>query len=200
MKWFLSAFVVLFLSGCVQVFPEQPFGAKTIVIRVEGLADVDGPEVDWQLIVERPTTSAELDKNVIAVQDKTEVIRYISDTVLADDLTEVLERAIIDAFLESHKIKGVGGNGAGISADYILLSDVDAFGLYVHGVDSLPQAQFEMVAQLVEVQTRRVVAKKRFSARVAVPERTVLLVANALNEVVTKVLRDVLEWTLKTKR
>lgn len=200
MKWLMGAFAALFLSGCIQVFPDQPSGAKTIVIRVDGLADIAAPDVDWQLIVERPTTSAELDKNVIAVQDQTETIRYISDAVLPDDLTEVLERATIDAFLESHKIKGVGGNGSGISADYILLSDIDAFGLYVGGVGMLPDAQFELVAQLVEVKTRKVVAKKRFKAQATVPEKTVFLVANALNEVVTQVLRDVVVWALTTGR
>ncbi len=196
MRWVLLCCLPFFLTGCVHIFPEQPSGVKTIVIRAEGCSAVEGPEVESQLIVERPTTSSELDKNIIAVMGETDTLLYISDTVLSDDLTEVIERATIEAFLESKKIKGVGGNGSGISADYILLSDIDSFGLYVPHKGATPEARFEMVGQLVDVKTRKVVSKKRFSAMVPVPAKTVSVVANALNDVVSHVLRDVLTWVL----
>ena len=187
--------LLLLLPSCMQLFPETDPKQKVLVLNPGPVVVADQPAVSWQLIIPRPTAAAYLNTSMIVVNDGSPAVEYVGGAIWSDDVLDMTQDLLADAFLSSGKIRGVGKSVNTLKADYILLVDINEFGLQVGALPDQPKVVVEFTVQLVEAETRSSIAVKTFRQQEDAAAPQVDVVAEAFNRALKALFPRLLEWT-----
>jgi cholesterol transport system auxiliary component len=160
LRWAALA-AALLLGGCELIkAAEEPTDLYTITPK--STFDASMPSVFWQLAVEVPNASANLNTSRIAIAQSPTSSDYYSKTAWTDRAPLMVQTRIVDSFENSHKIIAVARESIGLRANYVLQSDLRNFeAMYFYGKEQ-PIAHVRIVAKLVRMPDRQIVAVGSF--------------------------------------
>ena len=189
-----AAFAALALASCqlpgsgpppreFRVTPKTTFGENL-------------PQVDWALVVDRPSSDPSFDTTRIARTSGVEV-EYYANANWVDRPPAMIEPMIIQSFRNSGAIKVVAGRRSDVRPDFMLQTTITAF--QAQPVDSgPPEARVVLDASLMAMPKRRVVGTTEIGRSVTAQAATLDAIAAAFDDALGKVLKRLVEWTLVT--
>jgi len=186
---------VFLLSSCIKLFPEASTNEKTILLELTDLKVDKAKKVDWQLLIEKPTAPSHLNTSLIAVSNQDGTANYIENAQWADDLPDILHTNLIDAFIISNKIMGVGRSAIGLDVKYTLHVDINDFELDT-SKEKEPHIKISLTAQLMEMLTRKVTMIKTFTTTLPVSYNNIKSTSQSFNQALETVLSKIVVWTL----
>lgn len=158
--------------------------------------DENLPQVDWALVVDRPSSDPSFDTTRIARTSGVEV-EYYANASWVDRPPAMIEPMIIQSFRNSGAIKVVAGRRSDVRPDFMLQTTITAF--QAQSTDSgPPEARVVISADLMAMPRRRVVGTTEIGRSVPAQAATLDAIAAAFDDALGKVLKRLVEWTLVT--
>jgi len=180
------------ISGC----SGGPFSPKNDTYELTGIPPVSGPSSRGrQIVVTDPTALKSLDSTNIVVRTSPSSIQYLARSQWNDNLPDVIQQSLIEAFVDSKRLGGVGQPGDSIAVDYLVSPTIRAFEVVTGtGGDT---AVVEIAVRIVNDRNGVVRATKTFQATAPVRGNTNADFIHALDEANGTVIHDIVAWTLK---
>jgi len=160
-------------------------------------ADPTWPSVQWQLSVSRPTTPRTLDSLRIAVRPVPGELQVYKDAGWSKPPADQLLDTVLRALEDSGKIPAVARQGSGITADYKLIMDLRRFEADYAGA-GVPAATIEVNVKLLHARDQDVADARTFLLAVPASGVDAAQVAQAFEQALGTVSRDVAGWVLAT--
>ena len=185
----------LLLGGCQLInAAEEPTDLYTITPK--STFDADLPAVFWQLAVEVPVASANLNTGHIAIAQSPTSSDYYSKTAWTDRAPLMVQTRIVDSFENSHKIVAVARESIGLRANYVLQPDLRNFeAMYFYG--GTPIVHVRIVAKLVRMPDRQIIGVATFERCVRARADKVPKVVDAFDQALGSVMKRLVSWTLR---
>jgi cholesterol transport system auxiliary component len=156
----------------------------------------DLPRVKWILVVERPSADASVDTPRMARTSGVE-IEYYAGAVWVDRPAVMIEPLIIQSFRSSGAIEVVADRRADVRPDFVLQTSIEAFEA-METASGPPDVRATMAATLIRMPRRQVVGTTTLDHTVTAQAPDIASIAVAFDEALGKVLKDLVEWTLRT--
>lgn len=193
----LTLLASLSLAGCINAeLPGSGPGPKLYELSAKSTYDQNLPSVKWQLVVSEPVSASHVNTNRIALRPAPLAVEYYKGVAWADRAPRMIQTRIIESFERTNKIQAVGRDGEGLRADYALKTELREF-IAIYGEGTTPQILIRMNAKLVKMPERVIVADDTFEYREAAAGTDIDSVVTAYNEAMGKVLKRLVEWTLR---
>ena len=158
--------------------------------------DENLPQVDWALVVDRPSSDPSFDTTRIARTSGVEV-QYYADASWVDRPPAMIEPMIIQSFRNSGAIKVVAGRRSDVRPNFMLQTTITAFQSQL--IDSgRSEARVVISASLMAMPKRQVVGTTEIGRTVPAQAATLDAIAAAFDDALGKVLKRLVEWTLVT--
>src|SRR5262245_49737106 len=155
------------------------------------------PDVYWQLAVEVPAASANLNTGRIAIAMTPTSTDYYAKVAWTDRAPLMVQTRIIDSFESSRKIVAVARESIALRANYVLQPDLRNFeALYYYGQP--PIVRVRIIAKLVRMPDRQIIGVASFERCVRARADKVPQVVKAFDQALGGVLRQLVSWTLRT--
>ena len=154
------------------------------------------PEVDWSLMVERPNALRSIDTPRIARTSGVEIQHYAGATWV-DRPPVMIEPLIIQSFRSSEAIDVVVDRRASIRPDFLLQTDLAAFEA-METASGPPDVRVAMSATMIRMPRREVVGTTHIARTVTAQATSLQAIALAFGDALGKVLKQLVEWTLRT--
>lgn len=194
----LAAPVAGLASACEVAVPGQGPPPDLYRLSPKSSFDDDLPNVDWQLVIETPTANAGIDTTRITLQRTPIKLEYYARSQWSDRAPLMIQTLIIESFENSGRIISVGRDVIGLRADYQLKTELREFQAeYFNG---RPRAHVGITARLVKMPRRAIIGAQSFRAEVPATADEIEAIVDAFDEALGKVLRQLVQWTLKVGR
>ena len=148
-------------------------------------AGLGGP----QLMVNEPSALQALDSDRILVRDGGS-LSYLPDGQWSDRLPRLFQVRLIQTFENASSLGRVSRPGDRVTPDLALSADIRNFGIDAQ----TSQAVVDVTVRIVLDRTGRVAAARAFSARVPVASISGPAAAQALDQAMAQVLREIVRW------
>ena len=189
--------LVSLAAGCSSLVPGQGPPPDLYRLQTKPQFPADMPQVDWQLQIPAPTAPAGLDTTRIALLHNPARIEYYARSDWMDRAPLLVQAMMIQAFESSGRILSVGEGSANARTDYVLTTDLRDFQAeYFMG--PLPEVHVGVTAKLVSLKRRAIVALRKFDDGATAKADRIEDVVGAFAEALSKVLSDLVPWTLTT--
>jgi cholesterol transport system auxiliary component len=197
-RWIALAATAALLTGCTLLeAAEEP--TDLYQATPKSTFDPDMPTVLWQLAVDVPIASANLNTGRIAISQSPTSYDYYTKTAWTDRAPLMVQTRIVDSFENSHKIVAVSRESIGLRANYLLQPDLRNFeAMYFYEKDKPPIAHIRVVAKLVRMPDRQIISVAVFERCVRAREDKVPKVVEAFDQALGSVIKQLVSWTLKT--
>ena len=156
----------------------------------------DAPKVDWQLAVALPNAPQSLDTTRIALELTPQTMDYYANASWQDRAPVIVQRTLLEGFEKSGKIAAVARDTGGMRGDYILQSDLRAFGARYEVPDTAPMVIVDISARLLRTPGREIVAtlQARHTAQASV--NSVPAVVAAFDQALGETAEQIVAWAL----
>jgi cholesterol transport system auxiliary component len=193
-RWLAGA-AALALAGCASLFVATPPGN---LYRLAAANDFPSnlPDVGAQMLVDLPEAPAAIDTNRIALSKSPLSLDYYADSVWTDRVPDVLENLLVASFEDSRAITAIGRGSSGLRADFILRTEIRHFEAVYDAAGDPPRVWVAIIARLVAMPQRRIIAQARFEQRAPAAADNVPAVVAAFNTATDAALRAIVLWTL----
>lgn len=151
---------------------------------------ISGGQIEGQVVVSVPAAIALYQTDRIIVKDAAGSVSLLPGGQWADQLPNLLQARIVEAFENASKIRAVTRPGEGVQADYALSSAIRVFQINA----ATGEAVVELSVKLVSATGGRVVAARIFAARVPVAQVAAAEAARGLDQALGNVLREMVRW------
>lgn len=185
------------LSGCGGTLLSRPEPPDLYTLTPKSTFDEGLPTVDWQLLVEEPTASAGLDTERIAFLEDFVRLQYYADVAWTDRAPAMVQRLLIESFENSGRIASVGREGFGLRANYILKTELREFQAERQD-GAAPTVRARLGVKLTAMPERVIIANDGFGAVDTARSQDFRDIILAFDEALGDVMRDTVEWTLRT--
>ncbi len=189
----LSA-AALALAGCSDLV--GPPEASPIYVMRPQFPVAPAVKVPWSLSLVRPTASAALDSDRIAILQPGGILDYYAKAQYADPLPALVETALLDAFTRTSALPGVGRAAEGLRSDYHLYTDIKDFEARYAVADGIPDVVVTLNARLVVSRGRAVAGNTSITRTVRASANTVPAATQALSEALAGVVGEIVTWAL----
>jgi cholesterol transport system auxiliary component len=108
----------------------------------------------------------------------------------------LLENLLLASFENTGAITAIDSGSAGLRADFMLRTEIRHFEAVYNGGSGAPYVWVEMIARLVAMPQRTIVAQARFQRSLPAAANSVPAVVAAFNAATKATLRDIVLWTL----
>jgi cholesterol transport system auxiliary component len=152
-------------------------------------ADVDAPV----LLVNRPMARIDLDTTRMAYREQDYQLRYFARSRWADTPAQLLLPGLVEALEASGQFGAVVRVGSAARAGLRLDADLLEFSQDFR--DGSGEFQLRLRLQLMDLETRAVLASRIFTTRAAAPERSPRGVAHAANAAWQTLLPELVAFT-----
>ena len=193
----LPLFMILtLLSGCNTGSLLAPAGPAPALytLAAPDQNGAPGARVDWQLLVEAPIVTLDLNTARIAVAPSAQRVDYYADVAWADRAPVLIQNMIIESFDRSGRIAGVDRQHGGLRADFLLETDLRDF--QVEAQQSPPSAHVRITAKLVRMRDRSIVGSRTFENAAPVGDGGFPAPVTAFDAALRQILPDLVTWTL----
>ncbi len=121
---------------------------------------------------------------------------YYADSEWTDSVPALVQTALLASFENSEAITAIDRESIGLRADFILKTEIRHFEAVGVGSGAPPTAWVAIVARLVAMPQREIIAQASFERRVPAAATEVPAVVAAFNAAANAVIRDIVEWTV----
>ena len=156
----------------------------------------DVPAVDWQLVVEEPSTAKGIDTDRIAIAPSPLEVMYLASSRWADRAPRMVQQLLIQSFENSKKIVSVGRQSIGLRSDYVLKVELREFQAE-KTAEGGTVAHVRLNLKLVRVALGQIVASESFDFSRPAASESVPDIVQAFDDAVGAVLKRAVTWTLK---
>jgi cholesterol transport system auxiliary component len=153
------------------------------------------PSVDWQLVVDTPTASTELDTTRIVLSRTPVTIDYFGDAAWPDRAPQMIQTLILESFENTGKILAIARDAVGLRADYVLRSELRHFQAVYDG-EVAPTVWVRIGARIVKTPEGRIVGQEVFESRVPASANRMDAIVDAFDEALGAVMKRMVAWTL----
>ncbi|MFC4821997.1 ABC-type transport auxiliary lipoprotein family protein [Dokdonella ginsengisoli] len=154
-----------------------------------------GPRVDWQLVVDTPSSSGMLDSVRMLASPVAGELEVFPKARWRDPAPTLLRSLIIEGFESSGRIVGVGSATSGLGADYALAIELRDFQLEIR--DGAPRAAVRFQARLFDYVSNRVVATQAFAQETPAAGSDAASAFAAFESGLNAVIPQLVDWTLR---
>ena len=194
----LCAGALLGLAGCSGILPGQGAAGGALPPDPQEPLFRGGPaQVDWQLVLETPTSNAALNTTRVALQRDPMRIEYYARAGWVDLAPIMLQTLLLESFENSNSIVSVGRENIGLRSDFVLKTDLREFQAVYSGTGP-PEVLVAMTVKLVQMPRRTIVGNAKFSHRTQASADSLDAVVDAFDVALGKALKRVVLWTLET--
>lgn len=196
LRLFAGLALAALVGGCELIrAAEEPTDLYTITPK--STFEPNMPDVYWQLAVETPVSSANLNTGRIAIAMSPTSSDYYSKTAWTDRAPLMVQTRIVDSFENSRKIVAVSRESVALRANYILQPDLRNFeAMYFYG--GTPIVKVKLVVKLVRMPERQIIGVATFERCVRSRADKVPKVVEAFDQALGSVMKQLVNWTLKT--
>jgi cholesterol transport system auxiliary component len=182
-------------TGCTSLIPGAGAPPQIYVLTPKSTFVAELPRVDWQLLVDVPAASAELDTTRVVLSRSPVTIDYFADAAWPDRAPSMVQTLIIESFENTGKILAVGRESVGLRADYILKPELRHFQAVYDGPGA-PTVWVRLGARVIVVPEGRIVAQDIFESRIPAEQNTMPAIVAAYDEALGAVMKRVVTWVL----
>lgn len=200
MSWIarpLAASLLLALAGCGGILP-QP-APPPLLFRLTPASQFSAPArvVPVQLAIDAPSAEAALDTTRIALTRSPTTLDYFADSAWSDRLSSVLQAGLVASFDKADRIAAVAPQGGALRVDVMLVTTLHHFEA-VYGEKAAPTWRVELMAKLVRMPERTLIAARAFSAEAPAERNAIPAIVDAANAAWQRVASDIVDWTATT--
>jgi len=186
------------LPACAAVDLITPAPPQLYTLSPKTTFPADAPAVDWQLLVEAPIAPAAIDTARIVVARTPMAIDYFADVAWVDRAPQMVQTLMVESFESSRRITAIGREGLALRADYILRTELREFQAEFDPGDPRPSANVRLIARLVRMPEREIVAIESFESRERAATTDFPALIGAFDTALGAVLRRMVDWTLRS--
>lgn len=190
-RWTLAA-VVFLTAGCVSLLPETAPPKPRYHISAIDAGTIQGPSVDWSLIVDDPRSTRIYDSVRIAVSTAPGKVEYFAGGEWADRAPRLFQTALVQTFENSGRILAVGDHAALPVGDIVLQIDIRALQLDVKSGG--PVSSVSVYTRLTDGKGS-IYAARLFGASEPARSDAADDVVAAMNTVLNGVIAEIVAWT-----
>jgi len=154
------------------------------------------PQVDWQLVVERPVAAAGLNSQRIALQRSAVTLDYFARANWTDAAPQLIQSLLIESFENTGKIRAVTREATQLRPDYVLQTELREFQAEYGAAGQAPVARVRLNAKLIRVPERVIVGSHTVERTVPAAKPDMENIILAFDEALGKVMRQIVEWAL----
>ena len=195
-RLFLS--LTLLLAACGAVGKATvPLDAYTL----SPLPVVKGTASAQHLVVELPTASGALTTDRILIKPNALQAEYLPKGRWVDPAPELIQTLLVASLQNSGGYRLVGRDGAGLTPDYVLLVEVNAFQAEASALgtpDTL--VRVGLTLSLVREEDQSLIATRRFDQTASAATADTLALVGAFDQATRQVLAAAVAWVTKTAR
>jgi cholesterol transport system auxiliary component len=186
--------VPILLAGCGGLLPKAP---ERPLYRLNPVMALQTPprRVDALLVVATPTASAGLDTKRMALFQSPVAIDYFAEGEWIDRPPFLVKEALIEGFQKSGAFSGVSSEGLGLSADYVLNTDIRDFTAIYDSPDGPPLARVRIAAELITMPGRNIAATISVTREARAGAVDLPAIVNAFNQALGEAIRDLIVWS-----
>lgn len=156
----------------------------------------DVPSVDWQLVVEEPSTAKGIDTDRIAIAPTTLEVKYFAGSRWADRAPRMVQQLLIQSFENSKKIVSVGRQSMGLRSDFVLKAELREFQAE-KTAEGGTTVRVRMNLKLVRPAIGQIVASESFESVKPSASENVPDIVAAFDDAIGAVMKRAVTWTLK---
>lgn len=203
-----AAICVLVLYGCSVQLPGAGAPPQLYVLTPKSTFPEGLEPVDWQLLVELPTSPAGLDSPRIAVSYSPIELDYFARSNWTDRAPRMIQRLIVESFENSERIVGVGTDSVGLRSDFLLKTEIREFQAEYRGsggagaspespgTGAAPMIRVRLGVKLVRMPRRVIAASASFENVVPAENNTMQGIIMSFDEALGDTIKDVVVWAL----
>ena len=151
-------------------------------------------------MVAEPTATAAVSTDRIAVQPSPFEVEYLPRARWVDRAPLIIQALLIESYENSGRVDAVGRSAIGLSADYIIVTDVREFQARVPDgapEDSPLQAQVRLNIKIVYTELDRIIASNSFERTVTTASDDTKDVVAAFDQALGSTMRNAVEWSIR---
>ncbi len=191
----LAGGAVLALAGCASLLGVAPPGHLYRLTAADAYP-ANLPRLRAQLLIDLPQAPAGIDTSRIALSRSPLSLDYFADSEWTDRVPALLQTALLASFENTGAITAVDRESTGLRPDFVLETQIRHFEAVYGQSAAPPTAWVAMIARLVAMSRRRIVAQTAFERRVAAAANTIPNAVAAINSAADAVMREIVLWTL----
>lgn len=189
-----AAAVLAGLSAC-SILPAPVVRTPYVLPMAAVTADAQLPAAGWSLRVVTPQAVRSLDSRQWWIVAPDASVSAYKNVLWAETAPVMVRERLITAFVDARRFSGVSNELSGLPADFELESSLRAF-----QVLSQPggggMIYIRLDADLLHLDSRRVVADQVFEERVEVPNLEAETLVQAYGRATDALAKDVLAWAI----
>lgn len=179
----LTSVIALALGACA--------GSPLLTYDLSAPTERPARAMGLQIVVTQPSAVSPLDSDRIVVRSPTMGLTVLPGSQWSDELPDLLQSRIIQAFENARLLKAVGRPSDRLASDYNLNSEIRRFEIDA----ARGEAVVEIVVKFVGDRTGRIAAARVFEGRAPASASNGAEASAALNVALAQVLRDLVMWT-----
>ena len=190
--------VPMLLAGCGGLLPKAP--ERPLYRLSPAVTMQQSPRrIRALLVVATPTASAGLDTKRMALISSPVLIDYFADGEWVDRPPFLVKEALIEGFQRSGAFAGVSSEGLGLSADYVLNTDIRDFTAIYDSSGGPPLARVRIAAELITMPGRNIAAATSVTreARAGAPDLPSIV--RAFDQALGEAVQDLIAWSATTR-
>ena len=194
----ISFFLLLVLAGCGAFGKASaPLDAYTL----SPLPVAKAASSSEHLVVELPTASGALTTDRILIKPNALQAEYLPKGRWVDPAPELIQTLLVSSLQNSGAFRLVGRDGAGLTPDYVVLVEVNAFQAEAAAPDTVgTPVRVGLTLSVVREGDQRLIATRRFDHTAISTSSDTLAVVSAFDAATRQVLADAVVWVAKTTR
>ena len=191
----LAALAAVALSACS--LPDLGSGPPPdlYVLSPKSTFPEDLPAVDWQLVVEEPSTAKGIDTDRIAIAPTSLEVKYLASSRWADRAPRMVQQLLIQSFENTKKIVSVGRQSIGLRSDFVLKVELREFQAEKTS-EGGTVVRVRLNLKLVRIALGQIVASQSFESVKPANSENVPDIVQAFDDAVGAVLKRAVTWTL----
>lgn len=158
----------------------------------------DLPEVSQQLVVEESVAAGGLDSHRIALRPTPTEVKYFADARWTERAPRMVQTLLVESFENTRKIVSVGRQAIGLRADFNLKTELREFQAEYFGGAQVPTIRVRINAKIIQQPRQMIIASRSFEHAVAAKGTNMSAIIAAFDEALGKVLKRLVEWTLRS--
>ena len=183
------------VAGCQIPVPGQGPPPDLYRLTPKSTYREDLPEVDWQLVIDKPLANAGINTTRIGLQHRPTRLDFYARVSWADRAPLMIQTLMVESFENSGRIVAVGRDLISLRADFILKTELREFQAEYFD-EGGPRAHVAITARLVKMPSRAIVGSQRFDHAIEAKADNIDEIVDAFDAALGRVLRRLVEWTL----
>ena len=152
----------------------------------------------WQLVVEEPGAAGGLATQSIALRANELELQYFAGARWTERAPRLVQTLMVESFENTDRIVAVGRQAIGLRSDFNLKSELREFQAEYGAEGAPPLVRVRLNVKIIQQPRREIIASENFEATTAAAGTSMSDVIAAFDEALGKVLRRVVEWSLRT--